>query len=75
MQLKICFLTWEVIWEFFLTLYQLQKRGLPLANRCYLCHEKEEMVDHLLLHCVKTRSLWELLFSLYGVTQVNPLLV
>lgn len=41
--------------------------GLPLTNRCYLCHEKEETLDHPLLHCVKTRSLWELIFSLLGL--------
>ena len=49
------------------------ERGSPLANRCYLCLEQEETMDHLLIHCIKTRSLWELLFSLFGVTWVNPL--
>ena len=51
-----------------LTLDQLQKRGIPLANRCYLCLEQEETVDHLHIHCIKTISLWELLFSLFLVT-------
>ena len=39
-----------------------------MANRCFLCLSEVETVDHLLLHCVKTRVLWNLLFSLFGVT-------
>ncbi|RVW84854.1 hypothetical protein CK203_048644 [Vitis vinifera] len=35
---------------------------------CFLCLSEVETVDHLLLHCVKTRVLWNLLFSLFGVT-------
>ena len=38
-----------------------------MANMCFLCLSKVEMVDHLLLHCVKTWVLWNLLFSLFGV--------
>ena len=45
---------------------------MSLTNRCFLCHECEETADHLLLHCAKTRVLWELLFSLVGVAWVNP---
>ena len=39
------------------------------------CNESEENVDHIILHCVMTRLLWELLLSLFGDTWVNPELV
>ena len=44
-QLKICFFTWEAIWGKILTLDLLKKRGIPLANRCYLRLEIEETVS------------------------------
>ena len=50
---------------------QLKNRGFALANRCYLCHKHEETMDDLLLHCKMTRLLWELLFSLVGISWVN----
>ena len=55
-----------------LTLDQLQKRGWALVNRCYLCQRHEESIDHILLHCVKTKTLWALLFSMFGVLWVLP---
>ena len=45
----------------------LQKRGFTLANKSYLCLKCEECVDHLLLLFAKLISLWELLFSLFGI--------
>ena len=50
-----------------LTLDQVQKKGLVLANRCYLCQAYEESIDHLLLHCEWTREVWKLFFILFGV--------
>ena len=41
-------------------------------NRCYLCHRHEESIDHILLHCEKARTLWALLFSMFGVQWVLP---
>ena len=64
---KVAFFAWEASWEKVLTLDQLQRKGHFLENRCFLCLSEVETVDHLLLHCVKTRVLWNLLFSLFGV--------
>ena len=55
-----------------LILDQLKKRGWTLANRCFICCAEEESIDHILIHCTKTRVLWELLFALFGVMWVLP---
>ena len=65
---KVAFFAWEASWGKVLTHEQLQRRGFSLANRCFLCLSEEETVDHLLLHCIKTRVLWNLLFSLFGIS-------
>ena len=64
-----------IIFSIVLTLDRLQKRGWTLANRCFLCQMCEELIDHLLLHCEKTREVWMLLLSLFGVSLVFPFLV
>ena len=66
------FFAWEASWKKALTLDRIQKRGFSLANRCYLCLVEEESIDHILLHCGLARSLWSLLFSLFGVSWVLP---
>ncbi|RVX15731.1 Twinkle-like protein, chloroplastic/mitochondrial [Vitis vinifera] len=71
-QPKISFFAWEATWGKALTLDLVQKRGWALANRCFMCLEKEENINHLLLHCSRTRALWDLLFALFGVSWVMP---
>ena len=50
-QPKISFFAWEAAWGKVLTLDLVQKRGWSLENRCFMCLENEETIDHLLLHC------------------------
>ena len=64
---KVTFFTWEAFWGKVLTLDQLQRRGHFLVNKCFICLFEVETVDHLLPHCAKTRIMWNLLFSLFGV--------
>ncbi|WJZ99896.1 hypothetical protein VitviT2T_018303 [Vitis vinifera] len=71
-QPKISFFAWEATWGKALTLDLVQKRGWALANRCFMCLEKEENINHLLFHCSRTRALWDLLFTLFGVSWVMP---
>ena len=69
---KVSFFAWKASWGKVLTMDQLKKRGWAVANRCFLCCEEEESIDHILIHCSKARALWELLFALFGVCWVLP---
>ena len=57
-QPKLSFFVWEASWGRVLTLDRLQKRGWALTNRCFLCQTCGESIDHLLLHCERTREVW-----------------
>ncbi|RVW69131.1 Cycloartenol synthase [Vitis vinifera] len=57
-RLKISFFAWEASWGRVLTLDRLQKRGWALANRCFLCQTCGESIDHLFLHCERTREVY-----------------
>ena len=72
---KVGFLAWEATWGRILTLHMLKRCTRALANICFLCKEKEETIDHLLLHCSKSRLLWDLLLAIVGVNWVFPLIV
>ncbi|RVW47197.1 putative ribonuclease H protein [Vitis vinifera] len=69
---KVCFFAWEATWGRVLTLDRLQRRGLQLPNRCFLCGCEEESVNHILLHCTVVRVLWDIVFGLVDVKWVFP---
>ena len=69
---KIDIFTWEAAWGKVLTLDNLKRRGMAFANRCFLCEEDEETIDHLLIHCKSAKMLWNLLLSIGGVSWVFP---
>ena len=69
-QPKLSFFAWEASWGRVLTLDHLQKRGWALTNRSFLCHTCEESIDHFLINCEKTREVWILLLSFFGVSCV-----
>ena len=51
---------------------KLKRRGLTLVNRCIMCEEDEETIDHLLIHCKCAKMLWDLFLSIVGISWVFP---
>ena len=72
---KWVFFAWEASWSKVFILDRLKRTGWSLANRCFLCLAQEEFIDHILIHCTKTRVLQDLLFALFSVTWVLSWLV
>ena len=70
--LRTHFFAWEAVWGKILTIDMLMKRGWSMVNRCSLCKKNEKSVDHILIHCGKTRELWTLLLSSFGLVWVFP---
>ena len=69
---KVGFFACEASWGRILTLDQLKRRGRALANRCFPYEVEEETVEHLLLHCTKTKVLWNLSCHCWGVVGFPP---
>ena len=69
---KIGVFAWEATWGKVLTIDQLKRRGMTLVNRCFMCEEDEENIDHLLIHCKSAKMLWNLFLSIYGISWVFP---
>ena len=44
------------------------------GQRCFLCKEEEESIDHILLNCSLVRILWKL-FDLFGIQWVHSAIV
>ena len=68
---KLDFFAWEASWGKVLILDKLKRRGIPLANKCFLYEDDEETIDHLLVHCSRAKMLWDLFWSLLIPTRCS----
>ena len=69
---KVAFFARKATWGKVLTLNMLQKRGWQLPNCCFLCGCEEKSVNHILIHCIVVRVLWDIVLGLLGVKWVFP---
>ena len=53
---------------------QLKRRECMIPNRCYMCKEEEETMDHILLYYLKAVILWQLNFTLFGIELIHSLI-
>ena len=58
---RVAFFMWIATHNRILTLDNLMLRDRIVVNRCCMCCGDGESVDHLLLHCPVTHSLWSLM--------------
>jgi len=51
---------------------QLTKRGLPHPDKCILCDQEEETIQHILTTCVFARQFWHSVLSPLNLQQLVP---
>ena len=64
---RMTFFLWTAAHGRTLTLDNLMLKGRPLAIRRCMCCSDGESVDHLLLHCPVTHSLWTFMLQIFGI--------
>lgn len=42
-------------------------------DQCYMCKKKDELVDHLLLHCEVNKTMWDDFFARIGLSWIMHL--
>ena len=69
---QVAFFLWIAAHDRILTLDNLMLKGHPLASWCCMCCCDGESVDHLLLRCPITHSLWSFMLQAFGIHLVMP---
>jgi len=69
---KIKCFTWTTLKNAILTLDNLNRRKLQLVNRCFMCLNSLESVNHLFLHCPVATALWKMFISIAGISWILP---
>jgi mannosylglycoprotein endo-beta-mannosidase len=69
---RISFFVWEAMHGRILTIDNLRRRGVYMADWCFLCRGDGESVHHVLLHCSMARGLWSHVLSITNFHWVMP---
>ena len=69
---RVAFFLWTAALGKILTTDNLRKRRVTILDWCCMCKADGESVNHLLLHCPVARDLWNIIFSLFGISWVMP---
>lgn len=70
--LQCRFFTWLAMQNRCWTSDRLARRGLDHQDRCPLCNQEEETMNHILLHCVFTREVWTAVLHSLGKLEWMP---
>lgn len=49
----------------------LRRRGRVLVNRCFPCKGEKESINHMVLHCRRTRRLSDAVYKSMGIRLVQ----
>ena len=55
---KMGFLAHEALWAKGINFRSTSKEKVAFGKYIYICHNKEEFIHHIPIHCVETRFLW-----------------
>jgi hypothetical protein len=69
---KCKFFMWLVAHNRCWTADHLAERGLPHPERCPLCDQAEETINHLLVSCVFSRRVWFNILQRVGLQGLSP---
>nr|XP_016457810.1 PREDICTED: uncharacterized protein LOC107781590 [Nicotiana tabacum] len=69
---KVMCFTWIALKGAILTQDNLCSRNFQLVNRCYMCLDNSESINHLLLHCRVAADLWHMFLSTIGISWTTP---
>lgn len=72
---RVFFFAWEACHDAILTGDNLRRRRKIYVSWCFMCKGSGESTNHLLLHCPVARSLWNMVFSLFGFSWVMSRIV
>ena len=69
---KCHFFMWLVAHNRCWTADRLARRGLQHPDKCLLCDQEDENIQHLLIGCVVARQFWYSLLHSVGLSQLSP---